>query len=84
MARQTNKESCKTRVLAIYIELMKKEKITTRQIISMLEKRYGVRYDRKTIYDDIAAINRFVPIKAIPGRNGGYIYWDVLAEAEDA
>jgi len=83
MARQTNKESGKIRVITIYRELMNKKKLTTKQIIRLLERRYGVTYDRKTIYDDIAAINRVVPIKTIRGRYGGYIYWDVLGEVED-
>lgn len=83
MARQTNKESGKIRVITIYRELLNKKKVTTRQIISLLERRYGVTYDRKTIYDDIAAINRVVPIRAIKGRHGGYVYWDVLGETED-
>ena len=83
MARQTGKENCKFRVIVIYRELMKKQKVTTKQIISLLQRRYGITVDRKTIYTDIAAINRIVPIKSIEGRNGGYIYWDVLGEAED-
>lgn len=83
MARQTNKESGKIRVITIYRELLNKKKVTTRQIISLLERRYGVTYDRKTIYDDIAAINRVVPIRTIHGKNGGYILWNVLGEAED-
>ena len=83
MARQTNKESGKIRVITIYRELLNKKKVSTRQIISLLERRYGVTYDRKTIYDDISAINRVVPIRTIPGRSGGYILLDVLGEAED-
>lgn len=83
MARQTNKESGKIRVITIYRELLNKKKVTTRQIIDLLERRYGVTYDRKTIYDDIAAINRVVPIRTIHGKMGGYILWDVLGEAED-
>ena len=83
MARQTNKESGKIRVITIYRELLNKKKVSTRQIISLLERRYGVTYDRKTIYDDISAINRVVPIRTIKGKHGGYILWDVLGEAED-
>jgi hypothetical protein len=83
VARQTNKESGKIRVITIYRELLKKKKVTASQIIGLLERRYGVTYDRKTIYSDIAAINRVVPIRTTYGKNGGYILWDVLGEAED-
>ena len=83
MARQTGRENCKFRVIVIYCELMKKQKVTTKQIINLLQRRYGITVDRKTIYSDIAAINRIVPIMSIAGRNGGYVYWDVLGEEEN-
>lgn len=83
MAMQTGKENSKIRVIAIYCELMKKKTVTTNQLMKMLRCRYGIIVDRKTIYDDVRAINRFAPIKSLYGRNGGYIYWDVLKEAED-
>jgi predicted DNA-binding transcriptional regulator YafY len=84
MGRQTNKENGKIRVITIYRELLNKKKVATREIIGLLERRYGVTCDRKTIYDDKAAINRVVPIRTIRGKSGGYILWDVLGEAEDA
>ena len=83
MARQTNRESGKIRVITIYRELLNKRKMTAREIILLLERRLGITCDRKTIYDDIAAISRVVPVKGTPGRNGGFVLWDVLGEAED-
>jgi predicted DNA-binding transcriptional regulator YafY len=63
--------------------LLEGKRITTRQIIDRLKRHYGFKANRKTIYDDIAAINRIMPVKVIPGRNGGYIKWDVLQEIEE-
>lgn len=83
MYRQTGRENCKVRVIIIYRELMKGKKITTKQIIRLLKNRYGFVVDRKTIYSDIAAMNRIVPIRSIPGKNGGFVIWDVLGEAEN-
>ena len=83
MARQNGKENTKIRVITIYRELLKGRKITARQIMRILRCRYGITVDRKTIYDDIAAINRVVPVKAIMGKYGGYVLWDVLGEAEN-
>ncbi len=43
------------------------------EIVEMLEKRYGISCDRKTVYSDIAALQEYgVDIVAVPGKNGGY------------
>ena len=43
------------------------------QLIEILEKRYGIVCERKTIYSDIAALQDLgVDIVSIPGKNGGY------------
>ena len=43
------------------------------EIIEILEKRYGISCDRKTVYSDIAALQDYgVDIVAVPGKNGGY------------
>ena len=42
-------------------------------LIEMLENRYGITCERKTIYSDIAALQQFgVDIVSVPGKNGGY------------
>lgn len=83
MPRQSNRENGKIRVIAIYRMLLEEEKITSRQIIQRLESRYGFTADRKTIYSDIAAIDRIIPIKVITGKNGGYILRDVIGESKE-
>ena len=43
------------------------------ELISMLDSRYGISCERKTIYSDIAALQEYgVDIVALPGKNGGY------------
>ena len=77
------RENEKVRVIAIYRMLLRGEKITTRQILEELQSHYGITADRKTIYSDVAAIDRIVPIKVIPGCRGGYCLHDVIGEADD-
>ena len=43
------------------------------ELIQMLEHRYGILCERKTIYSDIAALQDYgVDIISLPGKNGGY------------
>ncbi len=43
------------------------------ELISMLDRNYGISCDRKTVYSDIAALQDYgVDIVSIPGKNGGY------------
>ena len=43
------------------------------ELISMLDRRYGISCDRKTVYSDIAALQEYgADILSVPGKNGGY------------
>ena len=47
--------------------------IRASELTEMLENRYGIRCERKTIYSDIAALQDYgVDIVSISGKNGGY------------
>lgn len=70
--RAASKEQSKIRVLAIERMLAEGRKITARDIQSRLDLHYDIQVDRKTIYSDISAIDRFIPIEVIGGRYGGY------------
>ena len=83
MPRQTGRDNEKVRVIAIYRMLLRGEKITTAQILAELKSRFGITADRKTIYSDVAAIDRIIPIKVKSGRRGGYCLHDVIGEAEE-
>ena len=58
-----------------YLEAHSNEKNPVRasDLISMLDRQWGIRCDRKTVYSDIAALQQYgVDIVSIPGKNGGY------------
>lgn len=76
-------EQSKIRVLAIALMLNEGKKISARTIMRRLESQYGIVADRKTIYSDIYAINRIIPIEVVLGRYGGYRKVDVLGGCED-
>lgn len=78
-----NHEGGKIRVLAIYNMLQRGHRITARQIQRELDLHYGIVADRKTIYSDICAVDRFIPIEILPGRYGGFQKVDVLGRCED-
>lgn len=76
------KDDMKVRILAIERILKVGQLITAVEIIDALECRYGITADRKTIYDDIKAISRIVPIECVAGKGGGCRLQNVLVEAE--
>ena len=58
-----------------YLEAYSNEKNPVRasDLISMLDRQWGIRCDRKTVYSDIAALQQYgVDIVSITGKNGGY------------
>lgn len=71
-----NKEYNKIRVLAIE-RMLSKNLISTRQIIDRLEREYDIIADRRTVYSDMLAIDRFIPIEFVPGKHAGYRIMDV-------
>lgn len=84
MKPQTNKENTKVRVLAVYRILSNSRAvISSSEIMLELKSRYGITADRKTIFSDVAAINRFMPVRTVVGRHGGFAPWDVLGECDD-
>ena len=66
------KELSKIRVLAIAIMLNEGRKLTVTDILRRLDLKYDIHADRKTIYSDIHAIDKLIPIESTTGRNGGY------------
>ena len=58
-----------------YLEAYSNEKNPVRasDLITMLDRQWGIRCDRKTVYSDIAALQQYgVDIVSLPGKNGGY------------
>ena len=47
--------------------------VRAQELIDMLQNKYGISCERKTVYSDIAALQDYgVDIVALPGKNGGY------------
>lgn len=78
-----SREESKIRVLAIAKMLNEGRRITSTQILRRLELQYDMRADRKTIYADICAIDRIMPIDVMAGKNGGYMKCDFWGGIED-
>ena len=62
----------KIRLLAIERMLRKDQYITATQIMHRLDLVYDIQLERKTIYSDLMAIDRFIPLEVRAGNNGGY------------
>ena len=72
-------ENSKIRLLAVSMFLSTGELLTASKIQEKLLLRFDITADRKTIYDDIYAISRLVPVESLPGKNGGFRIVDVCA-----
>ena len=47
--------------------------VRAQELIDMLQNKYGINCERKTVYSDIASLQDYgVDIVALPGKNGGY------------
>lgn len=78
------KDDMKIRILAVERLLKVGQFVTTSEILDSLERSFGIVADRKTIYDDIQAISRIVPVERLSGKGGGYKLLNVLVESEQA
>lgn len=67
-------------MLAIALMLQEGKKMTSTEIIRRLNAQYDIQVDRKTIYSDICAIDRIMPVEVFVGKNGGYRKWEGLAD----
>ena len=47
--------------------------ITTKEILDKLDKLYGIKAERKSIYENIAVLTRFMPIDVFKA-NGNNVY----------
>ena len=76
-------DTSKIRVLAVYNMILRGRRITARQILRELDLYFDIQADRKTIYNDLWAIDRFCPIDIKTGRDGGFCKLDVIASCND-
>ena len=81
--RALAKEQTALRILAISRYLNYEKPLSCRNILKHLKSQYGIMCERKTIYSDIAAINRIVPVEVVYGAKGGFMYVDVVRRCSD-
>ena len=72
------RETDKIRLLAVERIIARGERVSTTQILRELELHYDIQADRKTIYADLQAIDRFMPLEVTTGAGGGFkrINWE--------
>ena len=70
--RTSGDKNVKVRILLIERMLSKDRYITAKQIVSRLETQHEIYVEKKTVYDDLMAIDRLIPLEAKSGHNGGY------------
>ena len=78
-----SREMGKARIALFTILLGTGRKFTSKQLQEIARNRLGVYVDRKTIFGDMAAISRIVPIESMAGRYGGYQRLDVRGRCRD-
>lgn len=78
-----SREMGKARIALFTILLETGRKFTANQLQEIAKNRIGNVVDRKTIYSDMAAISRVIPIQSTAGRYGGYQRLDVLGRCRD-
>lgn len=66
------RQHSKVRVLAVERMLEEGKTITIEEIQDRLETEHGIRACRPTIYSDLLAIEKFIPLESCTGPNGGY------------
>lgn len=77
------RDDAKVRLLLIERMLRYDQVISATSILKKL-KLYGILADRKTVYDDIYAINRVMPVEVISGKNGGFRRVDILSMCDES
>lgn len=78
-----SREMGKARIALFTILLATGRKFTANQLQDVAKNRLGCDVDRKTIYSDMAAISRVMPIESTNGRHGGYQMVDVKGRCRD-
>lgn len=60
------------RILAIERMLSEDRYITAPEIVKKLDLEYDIQCQRQVVYNDMYAIDRFVPLEMKVGKNGGF------------
>lgn len=60
------------RILAIERMLTTDRLIKANEIVRRLDSEYDIYTDRRVVYKDLYAIDRFTPLEIVTGKNGGF------------
>ena len=82
VTKMAKRDDSKIRLIAVYRMMENGEKLTSTQIINRLKSQFDIEADRRTIYSDLMAIDRFTPLLVESGCNGGAQKYDVLGGVE--
>ena len=55
--------STKERILAVERILLRRKSVSTQELRTALLNEYGIEANRRSIYDDMAVLTRFLPIE---------------------
>ena len=72
MLREDVDRDARIRILAIERMLRTDRYIRAPEIIRRLDLQHNIQCNRKTVYNDLYAIDRFIPLEIKPGNKGGF------------
>lgn len=70
--RKDVNRDARIRILAIERMLTTDRLIKANEIVRRLDSEYDIYTDRRVVYKDLYAIDRFTPLEIVTGKNGGF------------
>lgn len=70
--RKDVNRDARRRILAVERMLRTDKLIKATEIVRRLDLEYDIQCDRKSVYQDLYAIDRFTPLEIVVGKNGGF------------
>jgi hypothetical protein len=70
--RKDVNRDARIRILAIERMLPTDRLIKAKEIGRRLDSEYDIQTDRRIVYKDLYAIDRFTPLEIVAGKNGGF------------
>ena len=71
LRKDVNRDA-RIRILAVERMLRTDRFIKAPEIIRRLDLEYDIQTDRRVVYKDLYAIDRFTPLEIVVGKNGGF------------
>jgi len=71
LRKDVNRDA-RIRILAVERMLRTDRFIKAPEIVRRLDSEYDIQTDRRVVYKDLYAIDRFTPLEIVVGKNGGF------------